>query len=454
MRSTRTSKMAPCSELLSYLRILTSNPGNTPSTDRKKEFDDVLVSNIERLSCVLREKGRFAQLQERLDVQVKKRSETLGESREACKGTFSEKDSKKEDSGPGKAVLEQQKDSVRWTYVKTCLELLKLLKESLIELKNESEGRKPEPKLGKRGNEAPPLPADSLSVGDQKTVLTAIQFVVILGICPNLLKGVGLPVEKRSGFASLINIQYNTKNERRLFECIDTLVECIAQPSLGSLVLSRHLGDILSGLLQICYAPVSAYSDFNTNASSCTYVNKDSVARTSCTLDNLPSDNSVIVCNGSGGIRNLSSEAKNSDKDGSFVEIHPSDVYNLACESSCSEGENHSGLFISSSEREKCVCNLQRILDRVYQPIVIRELLLLQGSTASTGKESNKDNLGKTSVAGEKRVGAQGLKHSVLPSQTPKWLRNVCGQLLSERLMKPNGVKAVLYGILDISTGT
>ena len=72
--------------------------------------------------------------------------------------------------------------TIRWCFVKTCLELLKLLKESLIELKREGEGSGEESAHGKRGNDAPRLPADSLSVGDQKTVLTAIQFVVILGI--------------------------------------------------------------------------------------------------------------------------------------------------------------------------------------------------------------------------------------------------------------------------------
>ena len=66
--------------------------------------------------------------------------------------------------------------------------------------------QKAKQKAEKRWNEAPPLPADSLGVHDQKTVLTAIQFVVILGICPNLVSGVGLPVEMRSGFAAALNI--------------------------------------------------------------------------------------------------------------------------------------------------------------------------------------------------------------------------------------------------------
>ena len=46
-----------------------------------------------------------------------------------------------------------------------------------------------------------------------------------------------------------------------------------------------------------------------------------------------------------------------------------------------------------------------------------------------------------------------GESGKALPSPTPKWMKNVCGQLLSERLMKPNGVKAVLLAFLEGSAG-
>lgn len=35
----------------------------------------------------------------------------------------------------------------------------------------------------------------------------------------------------------------------------------------------------------------------------------------------------------------------------------------------------------------------------------------------------------------------------------PAWLRRLCGQLLSERLMQPNGVQAVVRAILEGGTG-
>jgi len=115
---------------------------------------------------------------------------------------------------------------------------------------------------------------------------------------------------------------------------------------------------------------------------------------------------------------------------------------------------NNHKLFITSCERELCAQNLQRILDRVYQPTVIRELLTLQRGPVTGGKQLIKNNSEKK-LSGDngKPTGSQGMKESVLPSQTPKWMKNVCGQLLSERLMKPNGVKAVLLAFLEGSAG-
>lgn len=40
-----------------------------------------------------------------------------------------------------------------------------------------------------------------------------------------------------------------------LFEVVRTLLTCIAVPSLGGLILSRHLGDLLSALLQLLHEP-------------------------------------------------------------------------------------------------------------------------------------------------------------------------------------------------------
>ncbi|XP_049720526.1 transport and Golgi organization protein 6 homolog [Elephas maximus indicus] len=81
------------------------------------------------------------------------------------------------------------------------------------------------------------------------------------------------------------------------------------------------------------------------------------------------------------------------------------------------------------NEEEKALSRgaLRDILDQVYQPLAVRELLILQGGPAQPCTD------GKTQFG----------------SQAPAWLRRLCGQLLSERLMRPSGVQAVVRGILE-----
>ncbi|CAM9429915.1 unnamed protein product [Bubo scandiacus] len=89
---------------------------------------------------------------------------------------------------------------------------------------------------------------------------------------------------------------------------------------------------------------------------------------------------------------------------------------------------------VSEAERARCRETLQHILDRVYQPLAVRELLVLQGrpkqSPPSPGEET------KPAL-----------------SRAPAWLRRLCGQLLSERLMRPSGVQAVVRGVMEGTGG-
>ncbi|XP_075017773.1 transport and Golgi organization protein 6 homolog isoform X3 [Calonectris borealis] len=85
---------------------------------------------------------------------------------------------------------------------------------------------------------------------------------------------------------------------------------------------------------------------------------------------------------------------------------------------------------VSEAERARCREALRHVLDRVYQPLAVRELLVLQGrpkqSPPSPGEET------KPALA-----------------RAPAWLRRLCGQLLSERLMRAGGVQAVVRGIME-----
>ncbi|KAM4639916.1 transport and Golgi organization protein 6 homolog [Amazona ochrocephala] len=85
---------------------------------------------------------------------------------------------------------------------------------------------------------------------------------------------------------------------------------------------------------------------------------------------------------------------------------------------------------VSESERARCRETLQHILDRIYQPLAVRELLILQGRPKQSPPSSGEET-----------------KPALV--RAPAWLRRLCGQLLSERLMRPSGVQAVVRGIME-----
>ncbi|XP_011832064.1 PREDICTED: transport and Golgi organization protein 6 homolog [Mandrillus leucophaeus] len=82
---------------------------------------------------------------------------------------------------------------------------------------------------------------------------------------------------------------------------------------------------------------------------------------------------------------------------------------------------------LTEEERTLSRGALRDMLDQVYQPLAVRELLILQGGPPQS---------------------CTGVK-TQLRCRAPAWLRRLCGQLLSERLMRPNGVQAVVRGILE-----
>ncbi|XP_030281908.1 transport and Golgi organization protein 6 homolog [Sparus aurata] len=92
---------------------------------------------------------------------------------------------------------------------------------------------------------------------------------------------------------------------------------------------------------------------------------------------------------------------------------------------------------LSAEERQTCREALESLVGKVYQPIVIKELLILQGGPKQSGAM-------RTST---------GSNSGAALGSAPAWLRRVCGQLLSKRLMQPNGVQAVVRAILGGGTG-
>jgi len=82
-----------------------------------------------------------------------------------------------------------------FNYVRCCVHALVNLK---LELVNAVEAAKLASKEdGAAAFKGPKLEADALSISQQKSVTSLLEMLVVLGILPNLLPGVGIPVIKR-----------------------------------------------------------------------------------------------------------------------------------------------------------------------------------------------------------------------------------------------------------------
>ncbi|XP_066429479.1 transport and Golgi organization protein 6 homolog [Eleutherodactylus coqui] len=251
--------------------------------------------------------------------------------------------------------LQSQADP-SWKFTSEVLLLLLCLKDCMIELAKSFQPSKPNLRTPEA---APPLSPDTLSIAQQKTVQSALQFVVSMGICPYLLPGIGLPLQYRSEFGvlvcSVVLCDLPLVRARRLYITCMSLLEVSRHSSLGSLFFTQHLGDLMAGLCQLGYCPTKVKAD---------------------------------------------------------------------------QGTNESLRTMTEGERDQCQEALRGLLDRLYQPLVIRELLILQGGPRQGPRPS-------------------GAAASLQRAPAPSWLRHLCGQLLSERLMRPNGVQAVVRGILE-----
>jgi hypothetical protein len=147
-------------------------------------------------------------------------------------------------------------ESTIHTYLEVCQVLLFSLHE-IIQQKMAQFKKMEKPEL--KPNEAPPLSPDTLSVNHQKILLSILQFIAVLGVCPHLQPGVGIPLERRSEFGKLLlesSVFPDMSSQESYVSFLKTvwvLVTCLGSRSLGQVILSCHLGDILAALLQIVH---------------------------------------------------------------------------------------------------------------------------------------------------------------------------------------------------------
>ncbi|KAK3742163.1 hypothetical protein QZH41_020476 [Actinostola sp. cb2023] len=404
-----TTSIKSPSSILAAIRMLTSSStvGTLPNPTRN--FEDILLGRIKEFQ------SSFESLSVKFDFENQEIHNF------DCQNFFKEKIdvfSAKQDEGAG--IQDHEKSTIRWMFIEICLFLVKELKKILQEISNEAKYLENTTESQQR-QQNPKLNPDALSVNDQKTILSCIQFIVCLGIYPNLLPGVGIPVEKRSGYFELIKGSGNElQNERHLYRCLSALLDCIKHPSLGTLMLSRHLGDILTGLIQVCYAPQSSYYHGNG-------MGGNQMSESVDQKDDYKEDEEIS----DGSDKESKKELKN-------VQKNPENV-----------NKCHEKMFILSSERENCAHELQRLLNRVYQPLIIKELLMIQsGMNRKSGRKDGRKQVQKNECmdASNGNVGTN--------SATPQWFVDVCGELLSARLIKPNGVQAVLRAVFETSGGS
>ncbi|XP_038169225.1 transport and Golgi organization protein 6 homolog isoform X2 [Arvicola amphibius] len=309
--------------ILEALKLLL-NPGGSGSSSLQNTKHDVLLETLKSNLSVL--EARFLK-----DAQWKKlkvlRDETAG-----------------------KAKWLQSSEDITWSFTSQTLLLLLCLKETMTHLVANFSPGTPNPKTPEA---APALSPDTLSVSQQKTVQSVLQFVVTLGVCPYLLPGVGVPLKHRTEFGAVVQdvvrLEAAPHATRRLYTCCRVLLDLAQHASLGSLIFCRHFGDIAAGLCQLGFCPTKRKP--------------------------------------------------------------PAPVEEV----------------LTEEERVLSRGALRDILDQVYQPLAVRELLILQGGPPQSCPDVK----------------------TQLRCQAPAWLRRLCGQLLSERLMRPNGVQAVVRGILE-----
>lgn len=309
---------------------------------------------------------------------------------------------------------------VRWVFYKVCLQALCCLKSTLQSTKGCEKSTRD--------------PAVDLSISDQQVVKTVIQFIVVLGVCPNLLEGVGIPIEQRTGYSAALLSGHGVKCPNCLYECVTTLVSCLDEPTLSLAILSKHLADILAALMQL------SYCDEVCDGSDADQLIGQHLSTNGVVTPDVDHQASLYESD------TLLNQQTNSNELFSYLKI---------CEG---------GLKISKTQQDECKKALNNLVNKMYQPLIIRELLFLQGSMSTPKtrpKDANSVKVGNVNVAkmsagihaDSNNAKLEKTKETKTKLGTPEWMRDVCGHLLSKCLTKKKGVQSVLQAVLEGASG-
>jgi hypothetical protein len=302
---------------------------------------------------------------------------------------------------------------IKWSFTCHCLKMLEIVCTSTnhaMKVFHEKEEMKKQQEKELKPSQGPPLSPDTLSVGQQKSVLTAIQFVIVLGLSPNLEEGVGLHANKRSGFGEVIDLQDEDDKvddfEKclRMIRCVRVLLKCSKIESLGTLIFSRHLGDILAALLQL----VHRQKFMQQQRKSAERCQSDNIERTTAIGNSAATENAEKV---NFGIVNSSASTpsdkwtpatvvdmtvkqqsiNNIDCSNSNQQTSPKDTSNLSLsidnqnsvlkesEFQIQEKNALNEIVVDRQDLDFCEDSLNDLLEKISQPLLVRELLVLQG---------------------------------------------------------------------------
>ncbi|GFO30532.1 transport and Golgi organization protein 6 homolog [Plakobranchus ocellatus] len=374
---TEHSTVLKLSRLFTALHTLTT-PGATSPSDREDGsstlIDKMLEENLHTLSDAIE---RSAELQEDLHDVV---------DHVALKHSH-------------RSLLRPQQVNVREKHVELCLCLLykihKIL-DALVNSRNTSSSSRPG---------VPQLEPGALSAPQIKTLSSSLQFIVVLGICPYLSPGAGIPVSQRLGPGQILlasPCDYGTElthltRVQSLLPPTKLMCDMLNVPSLRDIVINHHLHDLLSALFQLRFSTKSA---------------QDQIAKS----HNAPKQKDLV-----------STEPEiNSLPENNIGEKSELFVYQTT---------SSSQLFLYSAEkpwtlflvREHCNRYIDLAVRLSSTPHVLKTLMMLSGA-------------GKSNSVSVK-------------VKTPAWYKRTVAGLLRDVLMVPNGVQHLIALLVAESHG-
>ena len=113
-----------------------------------------------------------------------------------------------------------------------------------------------------------------MSSSDKETISKMMQGIIFLGVIPNLFLGVGLPIQKRKKIYQIFNEKLQadevgiddkmtlkkTKQEKLSF-VLKNLMNLLNLDVFSSVILTKHLGDLLAGLIQVVFSPIMVMTE-------------------------------------------------------------------------------------------------------------------------------------------------------------------------------------------------